>query len=94
MMSITSIVIGLVNYFIFPNVYVLGASGITFMLILLASLTSFREKEIPLTFIFVVILYLSSEIFNGMFAKDNIAQFSHIIGGICGAVLGYKMKKY
>lgn len=93
MMCITSIVIGLVNHFFFPNVYVLGASGIAFMLILLASLTSFRDKEIPLTFIFVIILYLSGEIFNGMFVKDNIAQFSHIIGGICGAILGYKMKK-
>ena len=64
------------------------------MFILLTSLTSFKAKEIPITFIIVLVLYLGQEIFNGLFAGDNISQFAHILGGIAGSVFGFIDKNY
>jgi GlpG protein len=68
----------------------LGASGIVFMFILLASFTNIRSGEIPLTFILIVAIYLTREIL-ASFQPDNISHFAHIIGGACGSVFGFFM---
>ena len=87
MVFITAIVTGLLNAFLFPTA-LLGASGIAFMMILLTSFTNHRNGEIPLTFILVLILYLAVEIINA-FSYDDISQFAHIIGGVCGSLFGF-----
>jgi uncharacterized membrane protein YdcZ (DUF606 family) len=66
----------------------MGASGVVFMMILLASFTNFSEGEIPLTFILILILYIGREVFNS-FRQDNISEFAHIIGGLCGSLFGF-----
>ena len=71
----------------------MGASGVVFAFILLASFTSFKEREIPLTFILVAILYIGQQIYQGIFVDDNVSQFTHILGGITGSVLGYNLNK-
>ena len=70
----------------------LGASGIVFMLILLASFTSFTQGSVPLTFIVIAAIYIGNEIVSGFTAKDNISQLSHIIGGFCGALFGCSIR--
>jgi len=87
MMIITALVTGVLNALFF-NSYLLGASGIVFMMILLSSFTNFSKGEIPLTFILVLILYLGVQIFNQSSA-DNISHFAHIIGGLCGSFFGF-----
>jgi len=87
MILITAAVTGILNVLFFRS-YLLGASGILFMMILLSSFTNFSKGEIPLTFILVMILYIGVEIFN-MFRDDNISQFAHIIGGLCGSFFGF-----
>lgn len=87
MILITAICTGLINLF-FLSSGLLGASGIAFMMIILSSITNVKKGEIPLTFILICILYLSSELFR-MFEKNNIAEFAHILGGICGALYGF-----
>lgn len=89
MMFITALVTGILSAAIFSS-GLLGASGIVFMFIILSSLTNFRLGQIPLTFLLVVVLFLGNE-FVSSFANDNIAQFAHIAGGICGSVFGYKV---
>ena len=86
---ITAFVSGLVQWLCFPGQALLGASGIVFMLIVMASLSGMRSGAIPLTLIFVVIFYLGGEIVDGILRSDNISQLTHIVGGICGAVIGY-----
>ncbi len=86
---ITAFVTGLVNFIFFPNVQLLGASGVVFALILLSSITSFRDGEIPITFILVACIYIGQEIYQGIFVQDNVANLTHIIGGFVGAVLGF-----
>ena len=71
----------------------MGASGIVFMMILIASMGGGRSGGIPLTLILVALFYLGGEIVTALTAADNISQLSHIIGGICGGVLGYILEK-
>lgn len=89
----TSFVTGLVNFIFFPHVQLLGASGIVFALILLSSVSSIQEGSIPLTFILVAVIYIGGEMYSGIFVKDNVANLTHILGGIVGAGLGYIMNK-
>ncbi|HMQ08635.1 MAG TPA: rhomboid family intramembrane serine protease [Saprospiraceae bacterium] len=90
MILVTALITGVLNVLLF-NTGLLGASGIVFMLIILASFTNTRGKEIPLTFILVALLFLGKEIIQS-FKTDQISQFAHIIGGICGSVFGFKQK--
>ncbi|MDR0383010.1 MAG: rhomboid family intramembrane serine protease [Spirochaetaceae bacterium] len=90
MMFITAFVTGGINALFFST-GLLGASGIVFMMILLASFTNFRKGEIPLTFILVLIFYVGNEVISS-FKNDGIAHFVHIIGGFCGSVFGFFKK--
>lgn len=88
MIAITAVIGGLANNIIFPNVRLCGASGIVFMMIILASATSFESGQIPLTLILVLIIYLGGEIYDALYVDDNVSQLAHIAGGVCGAVFG------
>ena len=87
--AVTAFSTSLVNYLLFPNVALCGASGVVFAFILLSSFTSFKQGEIPLTFILVAVFFIGQQIFEGIFVRDNISNISHIVGGIIGGFLGY-----
>lgn len=89
----TALVTGIVNFVFFPRVQLLGASGVVFALILLSSFTSLKEGSIPLTFILVALIYIGEQIYQGFFVQDNVANLTHILGGLVGAGLGYVMNK-
>jgi membrane associated rhomboid family serine protease len=90
MMLVTAFVTGLANILFFSG-NLLGASGIVFMMILLASFTNFRKGEIPLTFILVLIFYVGNEFVEAL-TPDSVAHFAHIIGGFCGSIFGFFRK--
>lgn len=90
---ITALVTGLIHFFFFPHIQLLGASGVVFAFILLASITGLKEGEIPITFVLVALIYLGQEVFQGIFVQDNISNLGHIIGGIVGSGLGYSLNK-
>ena len=92
-MAATALVTGLVQFIFFPNSALLGASGIVFMMIVLSSLAGMREGAIPLTLILVVFIYLGGEIVDAVTVRDNVSQLTHIVGGLCGAGLGFAMKR-
>ncbi|MBO4900777.1 MAG: rhomboid family intramembrane serine protease [Lachnospiraceae bacterium] len=91
--AITAFMTSLVNFCFFPNVGLCGASGIVFAFIILSSFTSFREGEIPLTFILVAVLFIGQQIFEGLVINDNISNTAHILGGIVGGLIGYALNK-
>lgn len=91
--AMTAIVTGLVNYVLFPNAALCGASGIVFAFIIMSSFTGFKEGEIPLTFILVAVFFIGQEIIQGILVIDNISNMAHIVGGILGGVLGYNLNK-
>ena len=90
---ITAVVTGVVNFVFFPNVQLLGASGVVFAFILLSSMTSIREGSIPLTFILVAVIYIGGQIYDGIFVNDNVSNLTHIIGGLVGSFFGFVMSK-
>lgn len=89
----TALVTGIVNFIFFPDVQLLGASGVVFALILLSSLTSIKEGSVPLTFILVAIIYIGGQVYDGIFVNDHVSNLTHILGGMVGAGLGYVMNK-
>jgi len=91
MILITALITGLLNV-IFFNTGLLGASGIVFMLILLVSFTNTDGGQIPLTFILVALLFVGKEVLQIM-DSDQVSQFAHIIGGVCGSAFGFLGKK-
>lgn len=93
MIAVTSVVTGLVDMVLFPRVGLLGASGIVFMMIILASMVSYRKGRIPITFIAVALLYLGQEIHDAIFVADNISQLSHIVGGVMGLLFGVVFRR-
>ena len=92
-MAITSVVTALINFLIFPNTGLCGASGVVFAFILLASFTGFKEGELPLTFILVAAIFLGQQIVEGVTLRDDISNMAHIAGGIIGAAFGYFFNK-
>ena len=92
-MAVTAFVTGLVQWLFFPGSALMGASGIVFMMILMASMGGARSGGIPLTLILVALFYIGGEITTAITASDNISQLSHIIGGLCGGVLGFALEK-
>ena len=87
MIVITALVTGILNVIFFPT-GLMGASGVVFMMILLASFTNFSRGEIPLTFILVLVLYLGDQLLKS-FGTGNISHFAHIAGGFCGSLFGF-----
>jgi membrane associated rhomboid family serine protease len=87
MILVTALVTGLFNILFFTT-GLMGASGVVFMMILLASFTNFTAGEIPLTFILILVLYLGREILNS-FTSNNISEFAHIVGGFIGSLFGF-----
>ena len=90
---ITAFITGIVNYILFPNIALCGASGVVFTFILLSSFTGFQDREIPLTFILVAAIFLGQQVYEGIMLKDNISNLSHVLGGVVGSVLGYLLNK-
>lgn len=88
MMLLTALVTGLANLALSGNL-LMGASGIVFMMILLASTANIKAREIPLTFIAVAVIYLGGEIYRAFASEDNVSRMAHLIGGLSGAVFGF-----
>ena len=90
---ITALITGIVNYILFPNIALCGASGVVFTFILLSSFTGFKDREIPLTFILVAAIFLGQQVYEGIMLKDNISNLSHVLGGVVGSAMGYLLNK-
>jgi len=87
MILVTALVTGFVNLELSSTI-VLGASGIAFMMILLASMANVRGGEIPLTFIAVAVIYLGGELAKS-FNHDQVSHMAHLVGGSVGALFGF-----
>ena len=88
---VTALVTGLLNVLLFDT-GLMGASGIVFMLIVLASIVDIRSREIPLSFLLVAVLFLGGEIVQA-FRGDDVSQMALIVGGAIGAVIGFAAKR-
>lgn len=87
MILVTALVTGLVNATLSSH-GLLGASGIVFMMIVLASTANIRDGEVPLTFIAVALVYLGGEVVHS-FRDDQVSHLAHLVGGLVGAAFGF-----
>ncbi len=87
MILVTALMTGLATV-LFSSGFVMGASGVVFMMILLASLANVRGGEIPLTFLVVALIYMGGEIVHS-FRSDGISHMAHLVGGAVGAGFGF-----
>ena len=90
---VTAAVTGIVNMAFFPGIRLMGASGVVFAMILMASITTREDRTIPVTFILVAVLYLGQQVWQGLFQKDNISQMAHIVGGAVGSAAGFLLSR-
>jgi membrane associated rhomboid family serine protease len=88
MILVTALITGIFNVLVIPNPS-LGASGIVFMLILLISVTNVRKKEIPLTLVAIIAIFVTKEVINIFQPNNNINEAAHLVGGLCGGVFGF-----
>ena len=91
LIAATAVVTVLLNALLFSN-GLIGASGIVFMFIMLSSFSGMKNGRLPLTFLLVVLLYITKEMV-GAFQNDGISHFAHIIGGTCGSGFGHFLTK-
>lgn len=87
MIVVTSFVTGVINACLIPRTLT-GASGIVFMMIVLASITTIEKNVIPLSCIFVVAIFLGRELINAP-KTENVSTVAHIAGGLCGSMFGF-----
>lgn len=91
MIIITALATSIINILLF-NVGMIGASGVVFLFIVLSSFAAVECEGIPMTFILVGAVFFGNEVINS-FAKDNVAQFAHILGGVCGSCFGFMLNR-
>ena len=87
-MAFTAVITGIVHI-LFSDAALLGASGIVFMFIILASFANVRGGKIPLTLIVVFVIFLGREFISGITIEDSVSRVTHIVGGVCGAIFGF-----
>jgi len=87
----TAFITGLIHFIFFPGIVLLGASGVVFMMILMASFSGAKNGVIPITTILVAVFYLGGELWNAIFKQNNISELAHIIGGLCGVLMGFAL---
>ena len=85
---LTAFITGFLNLALNDTI-LLGASGVAFMMIILASFVNIEKRRVPLTFILILIIYVGQEVILNFTNADNVSHFTHIVGGVFGSVVGF-----
>jgi membrane associated rhomboid family serine protease len=88
----TALITG-VFHMIFFRTALMGASGVVFMMIVMASFSGFKQGTIPVTLVLILVLYVGSEIVDMFTHADNVSQSAHIVGGLWGLVWGWNLNQ-
>ncbi|MGL1893280.1 MAG: rhomboid family intramembrane serine protease [Spirochaetaceae bacterium] len=81
----TAVISSLINAF-FVDTYMLGASGIVYLFIVLVSFTNIEKGEFPLSVVVVLGFYIYKE-----FTREdagNISVLTHLVGAVTGLLYG------
>ncbi len=85
MVLVCAFVSGILNVCFNPQP-LLGSDGVVFMLVLVTSANYITKREVPLTAVVLIILFVLKNLVN---TGDNekIRALIHIAGGVCGSLL-------
>jgi membrane associated rhomboid family serine protease len=78
----------LIAWFLFPKATIMGASGVLFMMMVLASFACAHHGAIPITLLLVLALFLGSEVLRAVTGSAGLSELTHIAGGGVGILLG------
>ena len=90
MILITTVASSVFHLFFYES-SAIGASDVVYMMVVLCGITCAPDHLIPVTFVFLCLFFVLSEVI-GMFfhkKKDNTGYDGHVIGAICGFLFGY-----
>ena len=94
MIVVTALITGILHN-LFKKTRLLGASGISFMFILLSSFVNIQAGTIPITLVLISIFYVIDEIKDSFLKKkDHISHLGHLIGALCGVGFGFYYLHY
>ena len=88
-MVLTAVASAVIMWMMFPTSTLMGAGGILFMMMVLASFASARHGAIPITLILVLVLFLGSEVLRAVTGTAGLQELTHIAGGVVGFLLGF-----
>ncbi len=89
MILITSVVSSII-VLIFSDKGALGASDVTFMMIVLSSVVNIQGGKIPITLVLIVLFYVADEVVKQILhLNDNISHLAHLAGALCGFIFGF-----
>ena len=98
--AVVALLTGVVNVCLL-SATITGSSAVVLLMIILATVAFLDKKQMPLTFLFVLILYLAYEMYSAVkgnslftktfysFLKLNTSTFVDLVGGICGSLFGF-----
>ncbi len=93
MIAVTALVTALAQLVFVPNAATLGASGVVFMLIILAAASGRERGKVPLTLLLAAAVYLGREIYSAVAVRDSVSNLSHVVGGLCGIAFGLSLPR-
>ncbi len=101
MIIITTLVSGVLSVCV-PAMPITGATSVIFMLITLSSLTALGRKEIPISWLLILVMFTAYKVYQFTVPADkltdggiqimlnkNIPVFVDLAGGISGSLLGF-----
>jgi membrane associated rhomboid family serine protease len=91
MIAVTALVTALAQLLFVPGAATLGASGVVFMLIILAAASGREQGKVPLTLLLAALFYIGREIWAGVAVRDSVSNLSHVVGGLCGIAFGLSL---
>lgn len=86
-MIITAGITGIVHL-LFEKTAIIGASNISYLLIVLSSFVNITDGKIPITLVLIILFYVIDEV-KSLLKKDGISHLGHLTGAICGLVIGF-----
>ena len=89
----TAALTGVLHCLLWSNAALCGASGVVFACIILSSFAAVKDREIPLTLLLVVLLFLGKEVYSGIFIRHNVANLMNIFGGVIGCISGFLLNR-
>ena len=53
----------------------------------------YGSKKLLQVILITAVIFLGQQVYEGVFLQDNISNLSHVLGGIIGSVVGFKLNK-
>jgi len=88
---VSSVVSGVLCFIFFPDIVMMDSDAVIFAFVLLSPLKALKKKELPLTFILIIIFGLCFLIYSEMIVEGNTYQITNMVGGVIGCLVGYRL---